>query len=60
MKTIDTNDVDWVFEDQDDDMEAENVRVKEIASTSKRPAARNGDAGQMEWETMQVGQSMHS
>lgn len=54
METIDTNDIDWVFHDEDDDdMDVENIRIKEIATTSKRPVARGGTAGQMEWD-MQV------
>ena len=53
MKTIDTNDVDWVFRDEDDDMDAGDVRIKEIATTSKRAAASRG-GNQMEWETAQV------
>jgi hypothetical protein len=54
VETIDTNDIDWVFRDDDEDMDAENVRIKEIATTSKRPVGRRDTAGQMEWEGMRV------
>lgn len=54
VKTIDTNDVDWVFRDEDDDMDDENIRIKEIATTSNKTSLRGAKPNQMEWDVMQV------
>ncbi|GJE84413.1 MRC1 domain-containing protein [Phanerochaete sordida] len=53
VKTIDTSDVDWVF-DEEGDMDEEDMRFKEVASASLRAPVNGGtSAGQMEWEPIQ-------
>lgn len=61
VETINTHDVDWVLDDEDD-MAVEDVRIKEVASTSKKaPANRGANPGYMEWEPIQShrGNSVH-